>query len=192
MYLTRINPETGLLLIENGEDGILAIKEFKAILDDESLGLGCLTAVALTVDYQSPIKFYSDKDRPRKAMEEVSGNRNEWEWNTDIIQLAMKKYDDLQYDPTLEEGRIYYNQKVERLKLISRWDTLPSDALEKVGRTMFDLKKELRSINTDIDDYEKRIENKDIFKDSPVVNGYKLSRLEQKLEKKNSFYQTIR
>lgn len=192
MYLTRLNPETGHLLIEDGEDGILAIKEFRAILNNGDLGLACLTAVALTVDYQSPIKFYSDKDRPRKAMEEVTGNRDEWEWNTDIIQLAMKKYDSLQYDPTLEEGRIYYNQKVERLKLISEWDSLPADSPSKVGRNMQDLKKDLRIINTDIMDYEKRIENKDIYKESPIVNGYKLSRLEQKLEKKNSFYQEIR
>lgn len=192
MYLTRINPETGHLLIEDGEDGILAVKEFRDILNNKDLGLQCLTAVALTVDYQSPIKFYSDKDRPRKAMEEVTGNRDEWVWNTDIIQLAMKKYDTLQYDPTLEEGRIYYNQKVARLKIISQWDTLPADDVSKVGRNMFDLKKDLRSINADIMDYEKRIENKDIYKESPVVNGYKLSRLEQKLEKKNSFYQETR
>lgn len=192
MYLTRINKETGLLLIEDGDDGILAIKEFRNILDDEDLGLACLTAVALTVDYKSPINFYDDKDRPRKAMEEVTGNRDEWVWNSEKIQQALKKYDDLQYDPTLEEGRIYYDQKVQKLKLIGQWDKLPSDHVSKVGRNMNDLKKDLRVINADIMDYEKRIEGKDIFKDAPVVNGYKLSRLEQKLEKKNSFYHTVR
>lgn len=192
MYLTRINKETGLLLIEDGNDGILAIKEFRAILDDPLLGLQCLTAIALTVDYQSPINFYDDKDRPRKAMEEVTGNRDEWIWNIEKIQEALSKYDNLQYDPTLEEGKIYYDQKVQKLKLLSQWDKLPADHISKVGRNMADVKKELRVINADIMDYEKRVEGKDVFKESPVVNGYKLSRLEQKLEKKNSFYQTVR
>jgi len=192
MYLTELNKETGLLKIEENLDGILAIKEFRDILNSEGHGLQCLTAIALTVDYQSIIKYYSDKDRPRKAMEEVTGNRNEWIWNVDIIQLALKKYDALQYDPTLEEGRIYYDQKVRKLKQISEWDTLPDDSSKRVGTSMGNLKKELRTINDDIDNYEKRVSNKDIYSNSPVVNGYKLSRLEQKLEKKKSFYHEVR
>ena len=192
MYLTKLNSETGLLLIEDNEDGILAIKEFRDILNSEDHGLGCLTAIALVADYQSTIKYYSDKDRPRKAMEEVTGDRDEWEWNVDIIQLALKKYDALQYDPTLEEGRIYYDQKVQKLKEIQNWDTLPDDSPSRVGSSMTSLKKELRAINDDIQLYDKRISEKDIYKDSPVVNGYKLSRLEQKLENKHSFYHEIR
>ena len=192
MYLTELNKETGLLKIEENLDGILAIKEFRDILNSEGHGLQCLTAIALTVDYQSIIKYYSDKDRPRKAMEEVTGNRNEWIWNVDIIQLALKKYDALQYDPTLEEGRIYYDQKVRKLKQISEWDSLAPDSPKRVGTSMGNLKKELRTINDDIDNYEKRVSNKDIYSNSPVVNGYKLSRLEQKLEKKKSFYHEVR
>lgn len=192
MYLTRINKETGTLLVEDNLDGILAIKEFREILNSKIHGITCLTAIALMVDYQSPIKFYSDKDRPRKAMEEVTGNRDKWEWNVDIIQLALKKYDELQYDPTLEEGRIYYDQKVRKLKEIVEFDLLPIDSDLIKGRSMFELKKSLRIINKDIENYEKRIDNKDIYKNSPVINDYKLSRLEQKLEKKNSFYQQVR
>jgi hypothetical protein len=192
MYLTKLNQETGLLLIEDNQDGILAIKEFRNILNSPEHGLGCLTAVALVVDYQSSIKYYSDKDRPRKAMEEVTGNRNEWEWNVDIIQLALKKYDALQFDPTLEEGRIYYEQKVRKLGEIQTWDSLSDDSPSRVGRTMASLKKDLRAINEDIQLYEKRILDKDIYSNSPVVNGYTLSRLEQKLEKSHSFYNTIR
>lgn len=192
MYLTRIDKETGFIQIEDNLDGVLAIKEFRDILNSDKHGIACLTSIALMVDYQSPIKFYSEKDRPRKAMEETSGDRDKWEWNTDIIQLALKKYDALQYDPTLEEGRIYYDQKVRKLKEIVEYDSLPLDSDLVKGRSMFSLKKDLRAINDDIDSYEKRIDNKDVYQNSPVINGYKLSRLEQKLDKKNSFYQKVR
>lgn len=192
MYLTELDEKTGLVLIDKGNDGVLAIKEFRDILESKEHGLYCLTAIALTADYLSPIKFYNDKDRPRKAQEEVTGNRNAWEWNVEIIQAALKKYDNLQYDPTLEERRIFYDQKVRKLKQIKDYDLLPLDSPERKSVTMASLKKELRDINKDIEDFEKRISGQDIYSESPVVNGYLLSRLEQKLEKRNSFYHEIR
>jgi hypothetical protein len=192
MYLTRINKETGLLIIEDGHDGILAISEFRDILNDKKLGLHCLTAVALAVDYQSPIKFYSAIDRPMKAMEESTGDRRAFEWNTDIIQRALKKYDSLQYDPTLEEGRIFYDQKVQKLKQMQEFSSMNQDQRMSSKTSMASIKKELREINKDITDYDIRISDKDIYKESVMVNGYTLSRLEQKLEKKISFYTEIR
>ena len=192
MYLTILNSKTGLLDIEEGNDGILAIKEFRNILDNPKLGLHCLTAIALTADYQSPILYYSDNDRPRKAQEEVTGDRDAFEWNTEPIQKALKKYDDLQYDPTLEEKRIYYNQKVMKLKAIQSFDNKGGDEVKIGGVSMAQLKKDLRAINSDIELFDKRVAGLNIFSDSPVVNGYSLSRLEQKLEKRNSFYQEVK
>lgn len=192
MYLTKLDEKTGLVVIEDNDDGVLAIKEFRDILNDEKHGLRCLTAIALTADYQSPIKYYNDKDRPRAAQEEVTGNRDYWEWNIDLIQLALKKYDALQYDPTLEEGRIHYDQYVNKLKEIKDFDSLPMNDDKRKQTSIPQLKKELKSINADLEDYQTRISGKDIYSQSPVKNGYTLSRLEQKLEKKNSFYNTVR
>jgi len=192
MYLTRLDDKTGLLVIEDNDDGILAIKELRELLNDERFGIRCLTAVALVADYQSPIRYYNDDDRPRKAQEEVTGDRDFWIWNSTEIQVALRKYDYLQYDPTLEEGRIHYDQKVKKLKEIQAYGSLPENDDKLKTTSIIQLKKELKSINTDIDDYEKRIEGKNIYDQSPVKNGYALSRLEQKLEKKNSFYHAIR
>ncbi len=192
MYLTSLNPKTGLLEIEEGNDGILAIKEFRDVIQNKKLGLHCLTAIALTADYQSPILYYNDKDRPRKAQEEVTGDRDAYEWNTEIIQKALKKYDDLQYDPTLEEKRIYYNQKVMKLKAIQGFDNKQGDEVKIGGVSMSQLKKDLRAINSDIEAFDKRVAGLNIFSESPVVNGYTLSRLEQKLEKRNSFYHDVK
>mgnify|MGYP003640316804 CR=1 FL=1 len=190
MYLTRVNPKDGLLFIEDGEDGILCIKEFRDLVNDKKYGLMCLTAVALTADYQSKINFYDDKDRPRKAQEEVTGNRDYWEWKSEPIQKALKKYEALQFDPTLEEKRIYDIQKVLKLREMENYPDLSED--EKKKTSMVQLRKDMRLINQDIAELEKRTENKDIYSNSPVVNDYELSRLEQKLESKNSFYHKIR
>jgi hypothetical protein len=192
MYLTELNSETGLVKIGELGDGVLAIKEFRDLINDKKFGIECFTAVALTADYSSPIKYYSYEDRPKKAQEEVTGNRTYWEWNLQIIQAALKKYDDLQYDPTLEEKRIYYDQKITKLRDIQEYDGLDSEHEKRKRTTMAQLKKELRVINADIVEFEKRVEGKNMFSESPIVNGYKLSRLEQKLEKKNSFYHTVR
>lgn len=192
MYLTRIDPKTGLVLIEDCDDGVLAIREFKALIESPKHGLHCFTAVALTVDYQSPIKYYSDTDRPRAAQEEVTGDRDSWEWNVEIIQAALKKYDALQYDPTLEEQRLYQDQKINKLREIKEFDRLDENDEKRKKTSMAQLKKELRNINSDIEDFSKRVDGKDIYNQSPVKNGYKLTRLEQKLEKRNSFYHEIR
>lgn len=195
MYLVKLDEETGLVIVDKNDDGVYAIKEFREIINNEKFGIRCFTAIALTADYQTPWRFYDDTDRPRKAQEEVTGNRDYWNWNLTEIQTCLRKYDDLQYDPTLEEGRIHYNQKIKKLKEIQEYDTLSSEEKaekKKNGITVATLKKELRAINTDIDEYDKRIAGKDVYKDSPVKNGYKLSRLEQKLENKNSFYHQVR
>jgi hypothetical protein len=196
MYLTKINPRTGLLYIDDIDDGILAIKEFREIIQDEELGLPCMTAIALTADYLSPKRFYSEADRPRAAMEEVTGDRDKFVWVQDKIQLALKKYDSLQYDPTIEEGKIHYQRKVNKLKEYKEAEEYYGKSRNKPTKEGDEIVYEdpsriaiaLRKINDDIKHYENAIQGKDIYEKSPVKNGYTLSRLEQKIEKKSSFY----
>lgn len=194
MYLTKINKRTGFVDIENEEDGVLAIKEFRDIINDKSLGIGCFTAIALSVDHDSSLRHYSEKDRPKKAMEEVTGNRNEYDWYIDKIQLALKKYAELQYNPTLEEGEIHYQRKVAKLKEYKESEQYYGKGIkDKDGKEILykepgRVASELRKINEDIDQYEKSISGKDLYAEAPSKSGYKLSRLEQKILKKNSFY----
>lgn len=198
MYLTKIDQKTGFLSIEKQEDGILAIKEFRDLINDENLGIEAMTAVALAVDHKSPVRHYDLNDRPKAAMETATGNRKAFEWNQEKIQIALKKYDWLQYDPVIEEGRIHAQRKIRKLKEFS-------EAEEKYGKKDDDgniihkgirdpqlISKELRAINQDISTFEDQVQGKDIFSGSPVKNGYSLTRLEQKLEKKSSFYTSKR
>lgn len=197
MYLTQIDPKTGFLKVEEDETGILAIKAFRDILEEESLGLACLTAIALTADYKSPIKYYSEEDRPIKAMEEVTGNRKAFIWDQDLIQLALIKYNDLQFDPTIEEQRMHFQRKINKLNEMKEsekfFGTDKKDANEKPYRSPSIIAKELREINEDIEKHNNMIQGKDIYENSPVRGKYTLSRLEQKLNRKNNnFYLDIR
>ena len=200
MYLTKLNKKTGLLEIEDEHDGILGIKAFRDVIEDKNLGLECMTVIAFVVDYLSPLRFYIEKDRPRKSMEEVTGKRDAFVWDQEKIQVALKKYDELQYDPTLEQGRIYFESKVQKLleykeaaKYYGKKHNLKdADGNELIFESPVKIRKQISEIDEDIEKHEKRIQGKDTYEKAPVRNGYKLTRLEQKLEKKNSFYNQIR
>lgn len=198
MYLALINPITGLLELGLNNDGLLAIKEFRTILNDETLGLECLTAIGLTVDHQSPKRFYSLEDRSRAAMEEVTGERDKYDWKRKEIQDALLKWDELQYDPTLEEGKIHYLRKVNKMKEFSLSERMygkghkNENGEEVVYRNPSTIARELREINADIKHFEEKVQGKDLYEQSPTKNDYSLTRLEQLIEKKNSFFQKIR
>jgi hypothetical protein len=191
MYLTEINKKTGLLIIDDIEDGIMAIKDFRLLVNDKRFGLACLTAVALVADYKSPIRYYSEEDRPRKAMEEVTGDRDAYTWKEDVIQLALKKYDSLQLDHNLKEYHIHLERKNSILDKLQDIDN-PLSKTKRDGATSASLAKELRDINKDLEAFNKANQGKDLYGNSPVKGDYTLTRLEQLEDKKNSFYNTVR
>ena len=180
MYLVELNSITGLIKIDGEFDGIRSIKEFRDIINDDTLGPRCMTAIALTVDYLTPIKYYREEDRPYKAMEIVcEGNRRAFEWNQELIQKALIRYDNLQYNATIEEKRTLDFMLLEKLKEIKE----ETDEEKRLGYF-----KQLNTIKALIETFNKDNQDKDIYADGPVVNGYKLSRLEEKAQDKNSFY----
>jgi hypothetical protein len=119
MYLVELHPLTGLIKVNGEFDGIRAVKEFRDVINNAKLGIQCMTAIALTVDHKTPIAYYSDKDRPYKAMEiATGGNRRAFTWAQEIIQKALKKYSELQYNPTIEEKKTLDEMLLNKLKEI--------------------------------------------------------------------------
>lgn len=179
MYLTKINPDTELVDISDINDGVLAIKEFSKVINHPDLGIECFTAIALTVDYASPIRYYIESERHMKAMKNVTGDSNKWPWANDHIQKALLKYDDLQFNEELKEQAIIREMKLRKLREVME---------AKTDKEKLVLLKELDQVKT-----RERIfrENSDIGKaldNSPAKNDYKLSRLENKLKDSKSFY----
>lgn len=179
MYLIEIDPITGLIKEDEVLDGWKAIPSFKALYEKEGYGLKALTCVALVMDYTSIIKNYSEKERPIKAMEIIFDNRKALNWNCDEVQLACINYKELQYNPTLEEKSLLEELRISKLNEIKN----AKSSLEKAV-----LLKELSNINDLVKSFEAKNGTANTFNESPVRNGYALSRLEIKILDQKSFY----
>lgn len=179
MYLLQLNSFTGLVKEDSELDGWTAIDSFRDLVIKEGYGIQALTCVALVMDYASIIKNYSEKERPVKAMEIVYNNRKALNWNCDEIQLACINYKELQYNPSLEEKRLLDELRITKLNEIKEAD----NTFKKTT-----LLKELSAINDLHDSFDKKNGNKDLLTESPVRNGYSLTRLEIKILDKKSFY----
>ena len=179
MYLCELDPKDGLILIAGQWDGIMAIAEFRDIVNNPELGRECMTAVALTLDWQSPIRYYTEKDRPGRAMKEVKQDVKAWVWDREEIQAALIKYSDLQYNASLVEKNQYDQMEMEIMAEI-RSEKDRAKQLEgfKQLDTIKGLKANWLKANADLNP----------FAEGPIVNGYALSRLEEKQLDRNSFY----
>lgn len=179
MYLVEIDIATGLVKYENQYDGIMAIKAFRDVVNEKDLGIECFTSIAMVMDWLSPIRHYSLDDRPKKAMYHVMKKRNAFPWTNGLIQAALEKYGELQYNPDLVEKESLDN--LLRGKLIEiKNNKRASDTTE--------LFKQLNTIKELIKTWNKDNEDKNPFSEGPVVEGYLLSRLEEKMLDKHSFY----
>lgn len=179
MYLCKINPITGLVELNDETDGIYAIESFREVLNKPGYGIQAFTCVALVVDYGSLLARYSEKERPLKAMEIVFNDRKAITWFSDEIQLACINYKQLQFNAALQEKTLLDELRINKLEEIKE----ETESFKKTS-----LLRELNSINDLHEAFEKKNSTKDLFAESPIRNGYKLSRLEIKITDKKSFY----
>jgi len=180
VYLTEVD-SNGLVRIDKADDGVMSIPEFRVVIKDKELGVECFTCIALVADHLTPIRHYIDKDKPAKAMGIVKNDRKAYIWDQEKIQLALVKYRDLQYNPIIEEKRALMEMQMTKLEEIKS---------ERNGDKKVELFKQLNTIKGLIDNFNKDYADIDPFADGPVINGYKLSRLEEKVLDKSSFYNT--
>lgn len=179
MYLVELDPKTGLVMVDKLNDGLMAIEEFRIVIQDKDLGIPCMTAIAITADWQSPIRYFTIEDRPKMAMYTVARSRTAYVWDREEIQNALKKYDELQYNPELEEKRKLDELLTQQLLAIEK---------EKEPSKKIELFNQLKTIKDLLKSWLSQNENQNLFSDAPVVNGYKLSRLETKALDRHSFY----
>lgn len=179
MYLTRIDPKTNLIDISDTQDGILSIDAFAKIINDKNFGIACMTCIALSVDYGSPMRKYPRLERPMAAMRFVTGDTKSFPWANDKVMEACDVYERLQFNEDLEEISIIRQMRLEKLAELK--DT--SDTLQRT-HILNEIKKikEMQKRYTD-EDEARFIDESDAKK-----NQYKLSRLENKLKNKNTFY----
>lgn len=175
MYLLELD-DNGLVKEDLEHDGWKSIPSFLDLY--KSLGIKAITVVALYADHLSPLRYYPEKDRFNKALDFVC-NERKIKFLNDKIQLAIINYKELQYSHTIEEKRLLESLKINALNEIKSIED-PSEKIKALKR--------LSDINSSLEAFEKKNGQKDLYLESPVRNGYKLSRLEIKLTDKKSFY----
>ena len=179
MYLLEFDSKTNLIVDIPTNDSWKGIKDFANLVNDKRFGLEAFSAVALAVDYASIISHYPEKDKPAKAMEIIYGNRKALVWNSDLIQKACKTYAGLQYNPELEEKAILEGMVNNKLQEAREAET-DSIKLAKMA--------EYNKIKKQLDTFNEKHKDGDLFQNAPTRDGYTLSRLEEKMLRRKSFY----
>ena len=179
MYLVDVDTVSGLVKVEGSYDGLMFVKEFREVVNDPMLGVECMTCIALVADWLTPIRYYTERDRPIKAMRNVMNNGTAFIWKQKKIQEALIKYKELQYNPALVEKNTLDSMLIEKLNEIKK---------EKNKQKQIDLFNQLSTIKELLKSWNKQNEDINPYADGPIEGGYPLSRLEEKLKDRNSFY----
>ena len=179
MFLVEIDEDTGLVSEIPANSGWKAIKAFNNIYKKK--GIKGFTVVALACDYFSPLKHYSNKDRPYRACEEVYGRRNTINFDDELIKEAFSVYLELQIDPDLEMEKINREIKTRLLGQLTDANNVDDDS--KVEK----YRKALSSHEESIQKFKENFSKKEAIGRAVTTNGYELSRIENDIKsRKNS------
>jgi valyl-tRNA synthetase len=179
MYLIQINQETGLIDDSPSNSGWKAIKAFRELFSKK--GINAMTVVALSCDYLSIFAYYDRADRFARAVEEVYTKRSALKETEPLVQNAIEKYLELQFNNDLQLERINAEIKTRLLKKISEANQVEDDT--EISRLSNQINKHEEAIQK----FNSKFEKKKIVEKAITNSGYELSRIENEiLSKKNS------
>lgn len=139
----------------------LLVPEFRLIWDNDYTGRKKLQAleefayVYFMMDYQSPYRAYSIKERKAIIRKDIIKTRQKW-IEGDDIKAAMEKYDKLQQTPSL---RFLQVAEAALEKIIERIEQATKDDRFDLGKVPGLIKSigETRKLLTDIHDLEEKV-----------------------------------
>lgn len=181
MYLIQIDNKTGLIKEDPNNDSWAGINCFRELVDRD--GIKALTVVALSLDYLSIFSHYAEKDRPIRVIDEIYGNRDAYNYSDELVQKCVAKYKELQYNPDLEQEKIYNNRRHQLLEKVNK--AVAEDDEAAIDRYTAQLNKH----NEAVDKFKKTFNKEKALEDSVTNSGYILSRIENDLKsRKNSTF----
>lgn len=180
MYLIELDEDTGLIKDDPTNDGWKGISVFRKVV--KKYGIEGLTLIALSIDYQSPYKHYSDKDRPFRSMDEIYGTRSKFNYfENELFLEGHSKYKELQFNPDLEQDKINNEIKLRYLNKLSEANDNNDD--DGVNRYNISLRKHQEHITN----FNKTFSKEKSLELAVTKNGYSLSRIERDIvSRKNS------
>jgi len=179
MFLTTVDEETGLLSLDPNQDSWRGIKIFRDFFKKH--GLEGITVIAFSADYQTPFRMYDSNDRPRRAMEEIYGDRDKLNVKNQDFQDCLQKYNELQFNADLEQERINNEIKLRYLKNLAEANTTGDDInVSKFTKLLQDHENSIQKFN-------QRFNKAEALSAAITNSGYKLSRIENDINsRKNS------
>ena len=175
MYLLNIDKKGEVI---NEDDGLYAIEEFKAVVDDKSLGIKAILWVALVCDYDSPYRHFVEREQVKSVSKAVFNTYNWKGIKNEKIAVAIKKYKELQFDP-LDVQLIAFNEKIDEYTRFMKSVTIDEDNAESMQKVMIGIEKVLNTRQKLLDAIERRGERKKIKGEA------KMSYLEQQMNIKS-------
>ena len=172
MYLLRLNRKGD---VYKDDDGVTGVEEFQSVLTAKNLGPAALKWVALIYDYDSPYRHFTEKERVKAVSLDLYGNIKWKEEERKEIQLAVKKYKQLQFDP-LDEQLLAFNNKIDQFTTFMNNMPITQDTAQDLQKIMIGIEKILKTRQTLLDAIEKRGERK------KIVGDKGMSFLETKLD----------
>lgn len=151
--------------------------ELRVLDEKESL------TIILTHDYHSPFNQFPLEDRERKALLHVYGGQAKDEFfKSEKIKLACECYRSLQYNPKIEQIRIYQTQ-IDRLNrlLMSSKERDPID----------DLLKNIKQLKTYIREMEEEV-FADTIEEGVIIGKADLSWLESRQGQRDLYLSIMR
>ena len=173
MYLLKIS--------KNGEitdDGVYGIPEFVEVIKTSGLAAKGLMFVAYIADYDSPYRHFTEDERMRVVSKDLFGN---YEWKgqkNKKIAYAIRKYNELQYDP-LDAQLSAFNEKIDEYTTLLDKTKINIDNAADIQKVMIGVEKILATRRKLVDEIERRGER------SKIAGNRELSYLETLQAQKN-------
>lgn len=169
MFLTEIGAD-GLIKIDQTGSGWLAIDVFNKIYKKH--GRRGMTVIALSTDYLSVFRHYpSRQDRFLVSVDEKYEKRSDFR-KTKLIDEALIKYDELQFNSDLEQERINNDIRNRLLRKLKE----ANDGEDDAGIATHN--KALQLHEASIAAFNKRFDREKALKTAVSSSGYELSRIE--------------
>ena len=169
MYLTEIDAD-GLIKMDETGSGWLAISVFNRVY--KKYGRRGMTVIALSTDYLTVFRHYENKDdRFIVSVDEKYEKRSEFK-RTKLVEEALLKYDELQYNSDLEQERINSDIKNRLLGKLKKANDEDDDAgIAKHNKA-------LQLHEASIASFNKRFDREKALQMAVSSSGYELSRIE--------------
>mgnify|MGYP003145391645 FL=1 len=159
-YLFDVDKEGNVLLQDKT---VALVPEILAVYRHKDYGSRAIKWIVLMCDYNSPYRNLPEKEKREAVTMDMYGKRSFYKLDKEVIEKAMDKYNELQYDPLYEQYRVFNNKLIEFNEYIKNMPITGDNATElqkvMIGQDkIMDAREKLRKLILTRNEEEENIE----------------------------------